>query len=125
MSIIADKKRLASWRKYNATPKRVAAQKARAATPEAKAKRIASNKRYRQFKRDLLLQFHCRSCSHSDPCVVQWHHIDSSQKSFEIMSSLNTSHDKWWNEVLKCVPLCANCHVKIHKELLCLLPIHL
>lgn len=125
MPLKDEKKRLAAYRKYNATPKRVAANKTRAAQPASKAKRRASTKRYTQFKKDLLLQFHCCSCSHPDPCVVQWHHIDPSQKSFEIMSSLNTNHDKWWNEVLKCVPLCANCHVKIHKDQLCLLPIRL
>ena len=31
------------------------------------------------------------------------------------------SEDKFWDEILKCVPLCSNCHTLIHKNLLCLL----
>jgi len=75
----------------------------------------------RQFKYGLLNQFVCHLCDNNDPDLVQWHHVDPTEKLFDV-SNTTRSHEIWWDEVLKCVPLCANCHVKIHKNKLCLLP---
>ena len=89
-------------------------------------KRIAQKKAERAANRDfrygLLSQFPCCCCGLNDHNVIEWHHVIESDKLFSI-SVLGYSHDKWWNEVLKCIPVCSNCHVKIHKQLLCLLPI--
>ena len=112
------------WRRNN--PEKYRAQYERAykcdkdkITARAKinaAKRIAERKK-------MLSEYPCRACGHNDPTVIQWHHLDPSTKSFEIWQAA-FSEDNFWNEVLKCVPLCANCHVKIHHDLLCLLPIN-
>ena len=112
----------AKYRRHNAKPERIAYNKARSARPDVKEKRRLCSARYQQFKRDLLAEFTCKACDSLDNTVIQWHHVDPSLKEFEIMSSLNACHDRWWNELLKCIPLCANCHIKIHKDLICLLP---
>lgn len=78
----------------------------------------------RQFRRQLLSQFCCIACQETDPDLIDWHHVNADEKKMRI-SSMATGHDVWWNEVLKCIPLCALCHRKIHKDKLCLLPIHL
>ena len=72
-------------------------------------------------RRDLLSQFDCHTCGCNDTSVIQWHHVLPEEKLFEVGGNGNRNEDVWWDEVLKCIPLCANCHVKIHKELLCLI----
>ena len=73
-----------------------------------------------QDRREVLKQFPCRACGDADYNVIQWHHVEPELKDFELFRTA-WSDEKFWNEVLKCVPLCANCHIKIHKKLLCLL----
>ena len=71
-------------------------------------------------RRHLLSQFACRSCGNLDPSIIQWHHVDPETKEFDVWQTA-WAEEKFWNEILKCVPLCANCHVKIHREELCLI----
>lgn len=80
-----------------------------------------------RIRRRSLLNFPCICCGETDPTVIQWHHVNELEKSFELFGGSGTSksEDAWWNEVLKCIPVCANCHVKIHKQTLCLLPMSL
>jgi len=73
-------------------------------------------------RRNLLSIFPCKSCGENDSTVIQWHHIESNSKKYSVGGPVCCGEDKWWNEVLKCVPLCANCHIKIHRNTLCLLP---
>ena len=68
----------------------------------------------------LLSDFPCHCCGDPDDSVIQWHHVNEEDKEFNV-SDMNVSEDRWWNEVLKCIPVCANCHVKIHKNKLCLI----
>ena len=75
----------------------------------------------RAIRTALLSEYSCISCSDLDPEIIQWHHIDPAIKDFRV-SHMSNSEDRWWNEVLKCVPLCPNCHTKIHKNKLCLIP---
>ena len=101
--------------------KRAAYNKEYASRPDVKERRYQSTQRYQAFKRNLLAPFTCIACDNIDPTVVQWHHLIPEEKEFEIMSNLNMSNERWWAELLKCVPLCANCHMKLHKNQLCLL----
>ena len=91
---------------------------------ENKARIIADNSQRNKAvvarRRELLSQFDCRSCGCCDPSVIQWHHVDPDQKEFELFRTA-WPEEKFWDEVLKCIPLCANCHVKIHQNLLCLI----
>ena len=74
------------------------------------------------FRRNLLSQFSCVCCGETDADLIDWHHVNPENKSFEIMGGLTRPHDVWWEEVLKCVPVCVLCHRKIHTNKLCLLP---
>lgn len=85
------------------------------------AKNTARNQLIVQARRELLSEFVCKACGHNDPDVIQWHHVDPQEKEFEIFRTA-WPVEIFWDEVLKCVPLCANCHVKIHKNKLCLIP---
>ena len=82
------------------------------------------NRRITEQRKQLLAQFPCICCANPDTTVIQWHHVDPASKERTIFSGAY-GEETFWDEVLKCIPLCANCHVKIHKEKLCLLPIHL
>ena len=87
-----------------------------------KEKNAAIQVKRRAEKKQILSQYCCIACDNSNPDLVDWHHVNPDEKEFGVMSNMLTSTDKWWNEVLKCVPLCPNCHRLIHMNLLCLIP---
>ena len=82
----------------------------------------ASDERKAFFCKSLLASFPCIACNELDPDIIEWHHVDPTEKEFGV-ADVRFSHDRWWNEVLKCVPLCCNCHRRIHKNKLCLTPL--
>ena len=63
----------------------------------------------------------CQGCGNTYPSVVyDFHHIDPSQKQYSI-SKLISKYSKKneiliYEEVDKCILLCANCHRKLHWE---------
>ena len=79
----------------------------------------------RRDRRKSLLDFPCLCCGETDSTVIQWHHVDEDNKRFELFGGSGTSKAEttWWDEVLKCIPVCANCHIKLHKQTLCLIPL--
>ena len=81
----------------------------------------ARQARVAQERRDLLAEFSCIACGNDNPDVIQWHHVNPDEKETQVIHN-GISEEKFWDEVLKCVPLCANCHVLIHKNKLCLIP---
>ena len=97
------------------------------ANPETKAKHKESVDRSRklnaEFRRTLLSSFSCVLCCESDSDLIDWHHVNPDDKAFDIKGSLGTAMNTWWEEVLKCIPVCVLCHRKIHTNKLCLLPI--
>lgn len=82
-----------------------------------------SKQKERAFRNSILARFNCIACGETDSDLIDWHHVNPEDKEFGIASRMSSSHDRWWLEVLKCVPLCALCHRKIHMNKLCLLPI--
>jgi hypothetical protein len=71
--------------------------------------------------RQELLKLHgskCSVCSY-DKCssALQFHHIDPSEKEFEISESAY-SLENLIAEAKKCVLLCANCHAEVENEIL-------
>ena len=81
---------------------------------------VARTKRITDERKELLSQYSCICCGCNDPDLIQWHHVDETQKSHTVFSG-GFGVEKFWDEVLKCVPVCANCHIKIHKGKLCLI----
>lgn len=60
----------------------------------------------------------CVVCGESDPACIEFHHLDSDEKDGTISGLIRSTHDmsKIQEEVDKCVPLCANCHRKVHAD---------
>lgn len=52
----------------------------------------------------------------TNACIFQFHHIDPSQKEFEIGSRSFADIENIMSELNKCIMVCANCHTKIHSE---------
>lgn len=61
----------------------------------------------------------CIACGYSKcPAVLHFHHVDPSQKKFEITSAIHGKIKTDWEEIVKeakkCVLLCSNCHTEHH-----------
>jgi hypothetical protein len=58
----------------------------------------------------------CEKCSETDIACLDFHHLNCSEKDFEIGIAVSRGYsiDKIKQEIEKCVILCANCHRKLH-----------
>lgn len=65
---------------------------------------------------ELKSQCKCAKCGDNRGYVLDYHHIDPSQKEDDIarMTSNTSSWDKVFEEINKCIVLCANCHREFH-----------
>jgi len=63
----------------------------------------------------------CQVCGY-DRCLrnLAWHHIDPSEKSFQISSEIFQRNPRFVIlEAMKCILVCHNCHGEIHSNLIC------
>ena len=60
----------------------------------------------------------CEKCGYSK-CMeaLEFHHLDPTQKEFEISGSNSKNWNKIVNELKKCLLVCSNCHREIHSNL--------
>lgn len=75
-----------------------------------------ANLRNRSRKQEAVDYFgnQCLDCKQSYPnYVYQFHHLDPTQKDVNPSYAFN-SPTKMWEELSKCVMLCANCHMIRH-----------
>jgi hypothetical protein len=75
-----------------------------------------ANDRNRSRKQEAVDRFgnQCEDCKQSYPnYVYQFHHLDPSQKDVNPSKAM-ASPTKMWEELAKCVMLCANCHMIRH-----------
>ena len=65
---------------------------------------------------ELKSQYKCAKCGDNRGYVLDFHHIDPSIKEEEVsrMISNNYKLDKVYDEIKKCICLCANCHREFH-----------
>lgn len=56
----------------------------------------------------------CLLCQEKDPCCLDAHHIDETQKNFNISMGQDKTAQEMEEELKKCVCVCANCHRKLH-----------
>jgi excinuclease UvrABC ATPase subunit len=81
---------------------------------EAKERR----KQYKQNISDWLEQYkkqsECKKCKEKRWYTLQFHHINSFEKDFNISDLRGTSIKKIKEEIKKCEILCSNCHIEFH-----------
>ena len=60
----------------------------------------------------------CVRCKINDPRVLEFHHLNTSKKEFNIAGYYYShySFEKLEKEIAKCVIICANCHRILHAE---------
>lgn len=60
----------------------------------------------------------CQHCGYNDPRALQFHHIDRTNKLFEVgrLTRGGYKAEHIINEMSKCIVLCANCHIILHYE---------
>ena len=70
----------------------------------------------KQAINDIKQECKCQKCGESRHYVLDFHHIDPSQKDFTIsrMSANRNDMEDIKKEIEKCVVLCANCHREFH-----------
>lgn len=59
---------------------------------------------------DYLSSHPCVDCGESDPVVLEFDHINRSEKHIEVASMRSYSWESVEKEIHKCVVRCANCH---------------
>jgi len=61
----------------------------------------------------------CSRCENSDYRVLEFHHINPSEKEYSIANMIDSGFgkEKLDNEISKCDVLCANCHRITHYEI--------
>ena len=70
--------------------------------------------RFTEYK----VQKGCAVCGEKHPAVLDFHHIDASTKSFSVGSfdSYKGGWDVVYEEIMKCIVMCSNCHRISHYD---------
>lgn len=94
-------------------------------TKEEKQKVVNSSKRKREELVTIVNNFkklnRCCFCDEKHVCCLDYHHLDPNNKEFEIgYLARAKSVNKIIDEIKKCVIVCANCHRKLHADILTL-----
>ena len=76
------------------------------------AHRRKAKAKWRAFKKSLS----CTFCGIKHPAVIDFHHINRKEKRSVNRLVRNNAFKKAYEEVKKCIPLCANCHRILHYE---------
>lgn len=84
-------------------------------THRAERRKVVAEFRERRYKEFMEYKktLSCVICGENDPICIDFHHLNESEKEYQI-SDLVMSREKMEEELKKCVPVCANCHRKIH-----------
>jgi len=94
-----------------------------AADPAFKAKHYQHKSRvkaeYRKRAAKIIAEFRingCRVCGELESCCLSAHHVDPSEKDFDIANIIRCQRklEHLVSELRKCVCLCENCHRKLH-----------
>ena len=79
-------------------------------------KRKDYQRKYHEWFNNLKLKYPCAKCGESHPACIDFHHKASVKKDAPVSSVVRRYGPKKVviAEIKKCVPLCANCHRKLH-----------
>lgn len=79
------------------------------------AKVVARNKQKRSWLQEIKSTLSCCVCGETDVSCLDFHHVDASEKDFEVSVAVQqASRRALIEEINKCACLCANCHRKHH-----------
>jgi len=69
-----------------------------------------------EYIQDIKKQLCCADCGERHPATLQFHHLNSEDKTFTIGETVNKGFgiDRIKKEIEKCIVLCANCHIIRH-----------
>jgi hypothetical protein len=69
-----------------------------------------------EYVQDIKSQLCCADCGERHPATLQFHHLSSADKMFNIADAVRNgiSLDTIKKEIKKCIVLCANCHLIRH-----------
>jgi len=72
------------------------------------------NKERRQFINEYKSNCSCKKCGDVRPYVLDFHHVNPSEKEFDIGNATKYSIARLKLELEKCITLCRNCHSEFH-----------
>ena len=69
-----------------------------------------------EWVREIKKEFKCSKCGEANPACIDFHHKNRYEKEMMIseMPNRGFSRERIRKEIEKCIPLCANCHRKLH-----------
>lgn len=70
------------------------------------------NTRAKEYILEYLLQHPCIDCNESDPCVLQFDHLENKKYDMSTLIAWGASNKTLKEEIEKCQVRCANCHVR-------------
>lgn len=119
--------RVRDW-KANASPEQLAeyrekvtARKRSYAFTERGRALIAATKKRAYKRASEYINSHkkqCAGCGEETVVCLQFHHRNPEEKDANVIHLANSSRAKVDAELAKCVVLCANCHIKVHENLM-------
>jgi len=81
---------------------------------ETSSERIKENKKRMRLEwQEFKATFKCVNCSFNHPAALDFHHVDRTNKRDVSTLVKNSRYTAAYEEIKKCVVLCANCH-RIH-----------
>lgn len=84
-------------------------------------KRVKTNKgQHRQQYKEWKETLSCEICGESETCCLDFHHRDPSEKDGTVSKFVSSSFERVLEEAEKCAVLCANCHRKVHNNIIML-----
>lgn len=108
-----NKERIKAWQaEYRKTHKREATEYQKRYYKEHSEAR----KKYRRDKTREIHKFKqsCVKCGEHKSYMIDLHHINPSEKEFEISQLPSASNSRLIDELKKCICLCRNCHAEFH-----------
>lgn len=84
---------------------------------ERAKERTLRNKRLRRKEWDAFkATLSCAHCGIRNPILIDFHHVDKNNKETVNVLIKNGRFLRAFEEVKKCIPLCANCHRLVHQR---------
>jgi hypothetical protein len=77
-----------------------------------KNKKVHENNK--EWFKNIKQQYNCYKCKENRWYILDFHHVDPTEKLFNISNIGKTSKKKTLNEISKCITLCRNCHAEFH-----------